>query len=187
MRHLLRGGLREPGGQDPHRGIFREDHPAAGGLRPLRHDRREEIPRARRGGAQRRQGPPGQSRWLYGDAGAEYGPPPPPHPGPPFHPGEPQGGGAQPDGRGAGLYGQPGEPGGSGVPAGQAGRHRRGVRGHEPGERGRGHCQAPVVQPLPQGPLHRAAGHRHRLRHGGQHRDAGGQLSVGDADAHVPL
>ena len=44
-----------------------------------------------------------------------------------------------------------------------------------------------MVQSLPQGPLHRAAGHRHRLRHGGQHRDAGGQLPVGDADAHVPL
>ena len=60
-----------------------------------------------------------------------------------------------------------GGPGPAGAAAAKAPGHRRPVSHHGSGERGRGHSPQAVVQPLPQGPLHGAAGHRGRLRHGG--------------------
>ena len=120
-----------------------------------------------RGGAGYQQGAAGQPRRLRGERHEERRPAAPPHPGLAADAGVFAGGDPLPDGRGAVLHGKPGGPEAAGSAAEKAGGHGRGLYRHEPGERGGGHRPAPMVEPLPQDPLYRAAGRGGGLGAGG--------------------
>ena len=169
------GGIRR---QDParHRRLFRRRGAGCQAVSP-----------ALRGGAGYQQGAAGQPRRLRGERHEERCPAAPPHPGLAADAGVFAGGDPLPDGRGAVLHGKPGGPEAAGSAAEKAGGHGRGLHRHESGERGGGHRPAPMVEPLPQDPLYRAAGRGGGLGAGGGYPADDRQYPGGDAAAVQPV